>query len=142
MYAYIHAYLHTHIHTQLFDILPLAIVIAKHVLVVRRGLLHTCIHTYLHTYIHTHIYTQLFEILPLATVVAKQAFVVHGGLCRIENVRIDDIRAINRRRQCPVNIECHEDALMFDCKSHVYVSVCVDICMYRFMLCMYMCVHV
>jgi len=61
-----------------------------------------------------YMFQQLFELLPLATVVSKKVFVVHGGLFRHEQVTLNDIRKLSRRRQCPTTTAKKEDAMMFD----------------------------
>jgi len=60
-------------------------------------------------------FAQLFEVLPIATVISGKVFVVHGGLYRREGVKVQHLRTINRRRQCPTNTDNIEDALFFDC---------------------------
>eukprot|EP01087_Luapelamoeba_hula_P021278 TRINITY_DN7407_c0_g1_i2.p1 TRINITY_DN7407_c0_g1~~TRINITY_DN7407_c0_g1_i2.p1 ORF type:complete len:800 (-),score=182.98 TRINITY_DN7407_c0_g1_i2:1333-3732(-) len=42
-----------------------------------------------------------FTLLPLASLVNKKIFVVHGGLTRHDGVKIDEMRKIEYRKQCP-----------------------------------------
>lgn len=46
-------------------------------------------------------FTSVFHVLPLCMVINEKVFVVHGGLFQDDGVTLDDIRAIDRRREPP-----------------------------------------
>jgi len=59
-------------------------------------------------------FQQFFEMLPLVTVIQEQVCVLHGGIPRKEGLRLTQIDAIDRRRQCPKVVQTAEDAILFD----------------------------
>uniref|UniRef100_A0A7S2SJK7 protein-serine/threonine phosphatase n=1 Tax=Rhizochromulina marina TaxID=1034831 RepID=A0A7S2SJK7_9STRA len=48
------------------------------------------------------LFTDVFNLLPLASCIEKQVFVVHGGLFDRDGVTLDEIRAIDRYREPPI----------------------------------------
>jgi len=47
------------------------------------------------------LFTEVFNYLPLSAVIGKRVLVVHGGLFSQDNVKLDDIKKIDRFRQPP-----------------------------------------
>jgi serine/threonine-protein phosphatase 5 len=47
------------------------------------------------------LFEEVFQWLPLAHVINDKVFVVHGGLFKDENVKLDDIRKVQRNREPP-----------------------------------------
>eukprot|EP01086_Lenisia_limosa_P013130 TRINITY_DN41976_c0_g1_i1.p1 TRINITY_DN41976_c0_g1~~TRINITY_DN41976_c0_g1_i1.p1 ORF type:complete len:463 (+),score=132.35 TRINITY_DN41976_c0_g1_i1:101-1390(+) len=47
------------------------------------------------------VFTEVFRLLPLVLVVDKAFFITHGGLPMKEDITLDDIRTLNRKREPP-----------------------------------------
>eukprot|EP01071_Lankesteria_metandrocarpae_P008624 Lankesteria_metandrocarpae@DN5006_c0_g1_i3.p1 len=59
-------------------------------------------------------FQDIFHLLPLCIVLENRIAVVHGGLFRKDDVTLEMINSINRKRPCPVSPRTVEDTLMFD----------------------------
>lgn len=49
------------------------------------------------------LFAHSFNMLPLCHVINKKIMVVHGGLFAKDDVKLDDIRKINRKQEIPEN---------------------------------------
>ncbi len=56
----------------------------------------------------------MFDRLPLAAIIQKKVFVCHGGLFRDDNITINQIRAIQRKREPPLAEKSSEDRIYED----------------------------
>jgi len=56
----------------------------------------------------------MFDTLPLCAVIQERVFVCHGGLFRNDNVKLSDIRSVNRKREPPLEGKSLEDRIYED----------------------------
>lgn len=53
-------------------------------------------------------FQSIFNLLPLCTVIGNSVIVLHGGLFRHDNLLLEDIKGVGRKKSCPTNPETLE----------------------------------